>query len=281
MAEAVEQLRIASPYMPRQARITRLETFTRNEKYFEFQLLDGKPVTVKAGQFMQVSVLGVGEAPISITSAPGSTATIGMTIRAVGDVTNAIHAMKVGDGVGLRGPFGNGFDMSTVYGKDLLFVAGGLGLAPCRGFILGALNERARFGKVTILYGTRTPSDLLYRDDLDAWEKRPDCDLLVTVDRGDPTWKGRTGLITRLYRHVKVDPTKTAVFIIGPPVMFKFALLETLALGVPENMIYCSLERRMKCGLGKCGHCQIRHVYVCQDGPIFDYQQVKRLREGI
>lgn len=281
MAQAVEKLDIVSPYVPRQARLTRLETFTDNEKYFEFKLLDGEPVTTKAGQFMQVSVLGVGEAPISITSGPATSDSVAMCIRAVGDVTNALHALKEGDVVGLRGPFGNGFEMSRVYGKDLLFVAGGLGLAPCRSFIVGAMDERDKFGKATILYGTRSPKDLLYRDDLAAWEKRSDCELMVTVDRGDDTWTGRTGLITRLFRQITVDPTKTAVFIIGPPVMFKFALLEVLALGVPENAVFCSLERRMKCGLGKCGHCQIRNVYVCQDGPIFDYQQVKRLREGI
>ena len=168
----------------------------------------------------------------------------------------------------MRGPFGNGFDMGQLSGQHCLFVAGGLGLAPCRSFILQTLHQRDQFGDVTILYGTRTPQDLLFQRDLEAWQERSDCELMVTVDRGDETWTGRTGLITRLFR-------------IGPPVMFKFAVLEVLAMGVPESKIYCSLERRMKCGLGKCGHCQIRHVYVCQDGPIFSYQQVKRLREGI
>ena len=204
-----------------------------------------------------------------------------MCVRAVGDVTNALHALSEGDEVGLRGPFGNGFDMGQLSGQHCLFVAGGLGLAPCRSFILQTLRQRDQFGDVTILYGTRTPRDLLFPRDLEAWQERSDCELMVTVDRGDVTWTGRTGLITRLFREITIDAAQTAVFIIGPQVMFKFAVLEVLAMGVPESKIFCSLERRMKCGLGKCGHCQIRHVYVCQDGPIFSYQQVKRLREGI
>jgi sulfhydrogenase subunit gamma (sulfur reductase) len=281
MPQPVAHNEIASPYLPRPARISRLEPFTEQERFFELQLLNGDPIEYKAGQFMQVSVLGVGEAPISISSAPGRTDRLDMCIRAVGDVTNALHRLAVGDELGLRGPFGNGFDLAQVHGHDCLFVAGGLGLAPCRSFILGALNDRDKFGDIKILYGARTPADLLYRHDLQQWDQRPDCQLMLTVDHGDETWTGRTGLITRLFRHVTIDPSRTAVFIIGPPVMFKFVLLEVLSLGVPENKIFCSLERRMKCGLGKCGHCQIRHVYVCQDGPIFTYQQVKLLREGI
>jgi sulfhydrogenase subunit gamma (sulfur reductase) len=200
----------------------------------------------------------------------------------VGDVTAAMHDLKVGDSVGMRGPFGNGFDMNSVAGMDLLFVAGGLGMAPCRGFILAALNDRAKFGRVTILYGARTPQDLLFTEDLQEWAKRSDAEFLVTVDRPDKTWTGNAGVITNLFKKIqKVDPASTVAFIIGPPIMFKFAVLEALSKGLRKNHIYCSLERRMKCGMGKCGHCQIRNVYVCQDGPIFSYVEVMKLREGI
>jgi sulfite reductase subunit B len=281
MADTIEEQSLASPYLPKAARIARKEDFTEHECYYELALPDGEQIEYQCGQFMQVSVLGVGEAPISISSAPGRTDRVEMCVRAVGDVTNALHALSEGDEVGLRGPFGNGFDMGQLSGQHCLFVAGGLGLAPCRSFILQTLRQRDQFGDVTILYGTRTPRDLLFSRDLEAWQERSDCELMVTVDRGDETWTGRTGLITRLFREITIDAAQTAVFIIGPPVMFKFAVLEVLAMGVPESKIFCSLERRMKCGLGKCGHCQIRHVYVCQDGPIFSYQQVKRLREGI
>ena len=172
--------------------------------------------------------------------------------------------------------------MDSVAGRDLLFVAGGLGLVPCRSFIQAALDQREKFNRVIILYGARTPADLLFPDDLSAWAKRNDCEFLATVDRGNETWTGNTGVITTLFRKMaRIDPVNTVAFIIGPPVMFKFAVLEALAMGMRKTAIYCSLERRMKCGLGKCGHCQIRDIYVCQEGPIFSYAEVIKLREGI
>jgi len=272
----------ASPYMPRVGRLIDMRKVTDKEAYFRFNFEDGRGITYKAGQFMEVSVYGIGEAPISICSAPGHRNDLEMCVRAVGDVTNALHAMSPGDKVGLRGPFGNGFDMASVAGKDLLFVAGGLGLAPCRSFILAALNERQMFNRVTILYGSRSPKDILFNDDLKDWANRRDSEFMMTVDRGDEQWKGNTGVITLLFRKIaKINPANTVAFIIGPPIMFKFAVLEVLAAGLRKPNIYCSLERRMKCGLGKCGHCQIRNVYVCQEGPIFSYAEVMRLREGI
>ena len=279
---AVSETDLASPYLPRVARLADVRRFTDKEKYFRFEFEDGKGIEYTAGQFVEMGIFGKGEAPISICSAPGKRDDLEMCIRGVGDVSNALHAMNVGDQVGMRGPFGNGFDMNAVAGKDLLFVAGGLGLAPCRSFILAALNERDKYGKVSILYGSRTPADLLFQEDLNAWRERKDIQFLLTVDRGDKSWTGSTGVITTLFRKIgKVDQANTAAFIIGPPIMFKFAVLEALAMGLRKTNIYCSLERRMKCGMGKCGHCQIRNVYVCQDGPIFSYAEVMRLREGI
>lgn len=272
----------ASPYLPRVAKIVEKENFTDGEAWFRFEFEDGQGIDYKAGQFMEVSVFGIGEAPISICSTPGQRNDLEMCIRAVGDVTNAVNTLGVGDTVGIRGPMGNGFDMDSVAGKNLLFVAGGLGLAPCRSFILEALAKRDQYNRVTILYGARTPADRLFVEDLKAWADRKDCEFMVTVDRGDDGWTGNTGVITTLFRKIeKIDPANTAAFIIGPPIMFKFAVLEALAMGLRKASIYCSLERRMKCGLGKCGHCQIRNVYVCQEGPIFNYAEVMRLREGI
>jgi sulfite reductase subunit B len=282
MTQVANQGTVQSPYLPRVGRIVDARKFTDKEAYFRLQFDDGAGIHYTAGQFMEVSLLGIGEAPISICSAPGQRDDLEMCIRAVGDVTGAIHKLGVGDAVGLRGAFGNGFDMNSVAGKDLLFVAGGLGLAPCRSFILAALNDRKKFGKVTILYGARMPKDLLFADDLKVWASRKDVQFMLTVDRGDESWKGNTGVITTLFRKMdKLNPSNTAAFIIGPPIMFKFAVLEVLAMGLRKNNILCSLERRMKCGLGKCGHCQIRNVYVCQEGPIFSYAEVMRLREGI
>jgi sulfhydrogenase subunit gamma (sulfur reductase) len=270
------------PFLPRIARVADAKKFTEKEVWLRLELEDGAGIEYKAGQFMEVGFFGKGEAPISICSGPGRRHDLEVCVRAIGDVTTAIHKLAKGDSVAVRGPFGNGFDMDQVAGMDLLFVAGGLGLVPCRSFIEAALDQRSTFNRVTILYGARTPSDLLFRDDLDAWAKRDDCEFMVTVDRGSDTWKGNTGVITTLFRKIaKVDPGRTVAFIIGPPVMFKFAVLESLAMGLRKTHIYCSLERRMKCGLGKCGHCQIRDVYVCQEGPIFSYAEVMRLREGI
>jgi sulfhydrogenase subunit gamma (sulfur reductase) len=270
------------PYLPRVARVADAKKFTEKEAWLRLEFEDGAGIDYRAGQFMEVGIYGKGEAPISICSGPGKRHDLEMCIRNVGDVTGALHTLVRGDSLAVRGPFGNGFDIDQVAGMDLLFVAGGLGLAPCRSFIEAALNDRAKFNRVTILYGARTPSDLLFRDDLDAWAKRGDCEFMLTVDRGTDAWKGNTGVITTLFRKIaKVDPSRTAAFIIGPPVMFKFAVLESLAMGLRKTHIYCSLERRMKCGLGKCGHCQIRDVYVCQEGPIFSYAEVMRLREGI
>ncbi|MCY2931758.1 MAG: FAD/NAD(P)-binding protein [Planctomycetota bacterium] len=273
---------LVSAYLPRAAKIVEKRKLTDGETWFRFTFPDAQGVKYLAGQFMEVSLFGIGGAPISICSAPGQRDDLEMCVRAVGDVTRAMHALNVGDTLALRGPFGNGFDMDTVAGKDLLFVAGGLGLAPCRSFILDALTRRGQFGRVTILYGGRTPKDLLFRDDLAVWAERKDAEFFVTVDRPDADWKGRTGVITTLFRQVaKSDPARTAAFIIGPPIMFKFAVLEALGRGLGKTNIHCSLERRMKCGLGMCGHCQIRNVYVCQEGPIFSYADVIRLREGI
>ncbi len=277
-----ESAKAASPYLPRTATIAEIKPFTEKEMWFRLELTDGEGIEYSAGQFMELGIFGLGEAPISICSAPGKRDDLEMCIRAVGDITNAVHKLSVGEKVGLRGPFGNGFDMDEVVGKDLLFVAGGLGLAPCRSFILEALEKRDQYHRVTVLYGARSPKDLLFADDLAKWAEQKDCEFLLTVDRGDESWEGNTGVITTLFRKIdRVDPANTVAFIIGPPIMFKFAVLEALAMGMRKANIYCSLERRMKCGLGKCGHCQIRNVYVCQEGPIFSYAEVMRLREGI
>jgi len=269
------------PYLPRIGKIVEAHMLTAQEKFYRIVMDDGRPLDYRPGQFVEVSLFGVGECPISICSSPTQGGFFELTIRKAGSVTEKLHELGAGDVVGIRGPFGNGFDAEPLKGHDVLFVAGGLGLAPARGLIRYVLDNRGDYRNVTLLIGARTPADLLYTDEITEWQSRPDCNTLVTVDRCDETWTGCKGVITKLFRQIKIDPANTDVVIIGPPIMFKFAVLEVLAAGVPENRIICSLERRMKCGLGKCGHCQIRNVYVCQDGPVFTYDAVKRLREGI
>jgi sulfhydrogenase subunit gamma (sulfur reductase) len=269
-----------SPYVPRMAKIVAAEQMTDTERFFRLEL-EGAPLVYEPGQFVGCMLFGIGEAPISICSSPTQGKAFELTVRSVGTVTNALKKLNVGDRLGVRGPFGNHFDYDAMKGQDVLFVAGGLGLAPTRSLIRYVLDKRPDFGKVTILVGAREPKWLLFRDELDAWVKRSDAETRVTVDRCDKDWKGCVGVITRLFSQIEIDPSRTWAVIVGPPLMFKFTVLEALAEGVPEHRIVCSLERNMKCGVGKCGHCQIRNVYVCRDGPVFTYDQVKRLREGI
>lgn len=269
-------------FKPETGRIVATRMMTETEKYFRVVLDHGGPLGHKPGQFVEVSIFGIGEAPISICSSPTQEDSFEMCVRNVGSVTNAMHKLDAGDEIGLRGPYGNGFDMEAMKGADVLFVAGGLGLAPARGVIKYVLDKRHDFNDVTILYGAKNPSELLFKDDLEEWQARPDCDFHVTVDRADESWEGNTGVITTLFPKVaKLDARSAYAIIIGPPVMYKYAILEALSAGVGETRILCSLERRMKCGVGKCGHCQIGNVYVCKDGPVFSYSQIKRLREGI
>jgi sulfite reductase subunit B len=269
-----------SPYVPRMARIIAAEQMTETERFFRLQMEDG-PLVYEPGQFVAVCIFGIGEAPISICSSPTQGDAFELTVRSVGLVTNALKNYKAGDRLGIRGPFGNHFDYDAMKGQDVLFVAGGLGLAPTRSLIRYVLDKRQDFGNVTIMVGAREPKWLLFRDEIKDWAKRSDAKTLVTVDRADKDWKGNVGVITRLFSQIEMDPARTWAAIVGPPVMFKFTVLEVLAEGVPEHRIICSLERHMKCGVGKCGHCQIRGTYVCREGPVFTYQQVKRLREGI
>jgi NAD(P)H-flavin reductase len=272
---------IPSPFIPRVGKIVATEQFTPREKLFRVVLQDGSLGAFKPMTFVQVSVFGLGEAPISICSSPTRVDSFELCVRSVGSVTNAMHRLNVGDSLGFRGAFGNGFDADLHKGRDFLFVAGGLGLAPARSLIQYVLDKRQDFGCVTILVGARTPADLLFQSDLREWQMRPDVDCHVAVDRATEGWTGNVGVITTLFKKVKINPATTMAVIIGPPIMFKFAVLEALATGIPESRCICSLERRMKCGLGLCGHCQIRHVYVCKEGPVFTYEQVKKLREGI
>lgn len=269
-------------FIPIPARIGKITPITSLEKVFTIELPDGVSLGHRPGQFVEVSMLGIGEAPISISSSPSrSNGNFELCVRKVGDVTAAVHNLQVGDEVGIRGPFGHGFPIEKFRGKDVLFAPGGLGLAPLRSLINQVLDERAHFGRVIILYGARNPSELLFKDELKLWSERKDIEFHVTVDRGDETWTGNTGVITTLFKQVSVYPRNTVAITCGPPVMYKFVLIELLAKGIADGSIYLSLERRMKCGIGKCGHCQINNVYACQSGPVFSYADIKGLEEAL
>ena len=271
-----------SVYLPEMARLAKVEQVAALEKLFTVELPDGRSLGHDPGQFVMVSVLGVGEAPICVTSSPSrSNGNFELCVRKVGDVTNALHGMQAGAAVGIRGPFGHGFPFDKMRGKDILFAPGGMGLPPVRSLINQVLDERGSFGRVIILYGAKRPEELLFRAELDEWIARDDVECQVTVDRGDETWDGHVGVITTLFSGITVDPRNTVAVTVGPPIMYRFVLMELLGKGIPETQIYLSLERRMKCGVGKCGHCQINDLYCCQEGPVFTYAQIKNVPEAL
>ncbi len=271
-----------SIYVPTPARIAKAEPLTAMEKVLTIELPHGVSLGHRPGQFVQVSLFGIGEAPISISSSPSrSNGKFELCVRKVGDVTGALHALNEGATIGVRGPFGAGFPIEQFKGKDILFAAGGLGLAPARSVINQALDERGAFHRVIILYGAKTPDELLFKDELEAWRQRDDIEFHVTVDRGDTEWQGNVGVITTLFPKIAVDPHHTVAITIGPPIMYKFVLMELLSKGIPEDEIWLSLERRMKCGVGKCGHCQINNLYCCVNGPSFTYAQLKGVEEAV
>ncbi|NOR83377.1 MAG: oxidoreductase [Ardenticatenales bacterium] len=273
---------VSSIYLPEPARILDVQQMTALEKLFTLEFFGGRSLGHQSGQFVTVSALGIGEAPISISSSPSrSNGTFELCIRKAGDLTGVLHQKKAGDTLGIRGPFGQGFPLKKFQGKDILFAPGGLGLAPARSVINQVLDERGKYGRVTILYGARTPAELLFKGELEEWDKRDDVDLHVTVDQPDDDWTGNAGVITTLFSKVSVYPRNTVAITIGPPVMYRFVLMELLGKGIPETSIWLSLERRMKCGVGKCGHCQINDLYACQSGPSFSYAEIKAVEGAI
>jgi len=279
-----------SIYRPEMAHLANVEQLTTLEKLFHIHLPEGQDLGHDPGQFVMLSILGVGEAPISITSSPSrSNGDFELCVRKVGDVTGALHAMQPGDKIGIRGPFGSGFPIDKMRGKDVLFAPGGLGLAPLRSLINQVLDERDDFERVIILYGAKRRSELLFRDELNEWVERDDVECLLTVDcedEGDEwqpeqTLECNIGVITTLFPQVEIDAKNTIAVTCGPPIMYRFVLMEMLEKGIPESNIYLSLERRMKCGVGKCGHCQINSVYCCQEGPVFNYADIKGFEEAL
>jgi sulfite reductase subunit B len=282
MQSIIATAREESVYRPVMARLLKTQQMTDLEKLFTVELPEGRSLGSEPGQFVGISLFGIGEAPISITSSPSrSNGTFELCVRQVGDVTSALHQLEPGAVVGVRGPFGHGFPIDKMRGKDILFAAGGLGLPPLRSLINEVLDQRGSFGRVIILYGTKQPSEILFRDEIVEWSEREDVEFHMTVDRGDEDWQGNVGVITTLFPKVTINPRNTVAATVGPPIMYRFVLMELLGKGIPETQIYLSLERRMKCGVGKCGHCQINDLYCCQDGPVFRYADVKGLEEAL
>ncbi|MBA7624393.1 Anaerobic sulfite reductase subunit B [subsurface metagenome] len=269
-------------YIPRVAVITGVRELTYDTKLFKVQFKDrhegdgSGDNDYKPGQFVQVSVLGAGEVPISLCSSLTEEGYFELCVRKIGLVTGAMDNLKEEDELGIRGPYGNGFPMEQLKGQDLLFVAGGIGLAPLRSVIKYVLDNRDNYGQVVILYGARTKEDIVFPEELHQWGKEDNVKVLTTIDRPQKSWDGHVGVVTTLLREVR-HPAAYKALVCGPAIMIHFAIKELLDLGLKEEDIITTLERHMKCGVGKCGHCYIGGKYVCTDGPVFTYAQLNAL----
>jgi NAD(P)H-flavin reductase len=247
---------------------------THDTATLELESEDGPAIEFQPGQYTMLYVFGVGEVPISISGDPGRPQTLVHTIRAVGAVTRALVGLLPGDVIGVRGPFGSGWPVAEAVDRDLLVVAGGIGLAPLRPVLYEAMTRRSEIGRVALVYGARSPSDLLYRNELEDWEQRPDLHVEVTVDVSERDWRGDVGMVTGVLPRVQVEPGRTRAMLCGPEVMMKVVARELLAAGLPPEDIHVSVERNMKCAIGLCGHCQFGSDFVCSGGPVFRYSDV-------
>lgn len=266
-------------FLPMPGKIVEIVDMTARDRYFRIEL--EKPLGHRPGQFVMVSLLGVGEAPISISSGPRKDNILEMVVRRIGRLTEVIHSLKVGDELGIRGPYGSSFDLNNFYGKDVLFVAGGLGLVPLRSLITPVVEGADKFGKITLISGCRNPAEELFRNQLKEWSNAG-IEVIRMVDGTENMpWEFGVGLVTDPIPKLKIDPEKTVVAMCGPPVMYKFVIAALNAKNVGFDQIYVDLERRMKCGVGKCGHCQINQVYCCQEGPVFKFSNLSGLPEAL
>jgi anaerobic sulfite reductase subunit B len=258
--------------VPAPFRVSEREQDTADTWTLTLERIDGAAPVIGPGQFMMVTAFGIGEAPISVSGPPSRPGPVVLTVRAVGAVTRAICAAEPGAVLGLRGPFGNTWPLEAASGGDVLVLAGGIGLAPLRPVVLHAVARRSDFGTVSLLYGARTPADVLYGAQLDEWGDG--IDVGVIVDAAGPEWRGRVGVVTKLLSDVALDPPRTTAFVCGPEIMMRFAAEALLARGLGREQVFVSMERHMDCGIGICGHCQLGPTLICRDGPVYSWADV-------
>jgi len=266
------------PMIPRAYRVDQVRQETSDTFTLELAPQDGKPeMSFVPGQFNMLYAFGVGEVPISISGDPGKPAVLVHTTREVGTVTRAMRRLKPGDTLGVRGPFGTGWPVTQARGSDVVIVAGGIGLAPLGPALYQVLAARKYYGRVVLLYGTRTPADILFRRELQQWHSRFDLEVHVTVDRAMGTWRGNVGVVTALIARAPFDPHSSVAMVCGPEVMMRFTVQELERRGVGLENVYLSMERNMKCAVGFCGHCQFGPTFICKDGPVFRYDRIQPL----
>ena len=272
-----------NPLRPFLAKITFIRKETYDTNTYQFESRENPRFSYLPGQFNMLGIPGVGEAAISLSSELDQQNRFEHTIRTVGRVTHAMTQRKEGEWLQIRGPYGRGWPTEDARGKNVLVVAGGIGLAPLRGFRLEVWRNRNDFGKVVILYGARTPDDLLFKEELPLWRERPNTQVLLTVDEvpSQIRWEENQGVVTTLFDRVEISPQNTLALICGPEIMMRFVVVGLLQRGYLASHLYVSLERRMKCGVGQCGHCQIGPKYVCRDGPVFPYNEIRGLPDTL
>jgi sulfite reductase subunit B len=234
-----------------------------------------EPMPFAAGQFVELTVPGLGEAPFTPSSRPSVTDIMSLTIMKVGKVTSEVHLLKKGDTVGLRGPLGTGYPIDDFKGREILVVGGGCGFAPLRSLMYSLLERSGEFKKLSFRGGCKSVKELLYHQELEEWARREDLDVRLTVDEGDASWKGPVGVVTKILDDVALDYRQAVAIVCGPPIMMKFVTRKLEEMGYQDRNIYLSMEKNMSCGIGKCGHCRIGTYYVCQDGPVFSYEKIK------
>lgn len=260
--------------LPERYRISHTRQDTRDTFTLELDPVEGARFTYAAGQFTMLDAFGVGEVPISISGDPTRPGPLEHTIRDVGAVTHALITAPTGAVLGVRGPFGTSWDVADGMGGDVVLVAGGIGLAPLRPALLELLGHRDRYNRVVLLYGARTPEDILFGDELRTWAKDFGVVVEVTVDNGQHAWRGKVGLVTQLVPRAGFDPRHTLALVCGPETMMRFSAAALVDRGVPTDRVRLSMERNMKCGVGLCGHCQLRELFVCVDGPVLTYDRL-------
>jgi NAD(P)H-flavin reductase len=269
-------------YLPHLATITEIEAQTPDTTMLRVTLDDptlALSFTYGPGQFAELSIFGVGECPISIASTPTRRGSLEFCVRAVGQVTNALHELDVGSKIGIRGPYGNSFPLPEL--KNLLFIGGGIGLAPLRSLINYVLDSRDHYGGVELVYGARSPQELAFKDELNSWGEQEGVTVYLTVDRGDERWRGPVGFVPPFLREIDPSPQGKVAFTCGPPIMIKLVMEALEEMGFPPDRIVTTLEMKMKCGVGKCGRCNIGSRYICRDGPVFTLEQLKALPGGL
>ena len=266
---------LPQPYAVREVAKETPDTFTLTlepEKAVDTRLF-------QPGQFSMLWAFGVGELPISISGDPGLHDRLVYTVRSVGQATHSLVNQQVGASVGVRGPFGTGWPADAARGRDVIIVAGGIGLAPLRPLIYHVLRNREEYGRLVVLYGTRSPRELLYRKELTAWARNRETQVLVTVDYGGLGWRGHVGVVTTLFKYARLQPARSVAMVCGPEIMMRFVTRELETQGLSRDNIYLSMERNMKCAVGFCGHCQYGPHFICKDGPVFSYEQIRKLLE--